>query len=192
MPRRADSGPAGRPCQMSLAMRHPFASDSSKPRAFTGNRRHSFITRTRGALSLVALCIAALGRSAGAADSAPPPGPALFTPAAFHRIEIQLSPASEAGLRREPRRDVRATVVIDDLAYPESRLHLKGATGSFRPIDDRPSLTVKLRDDGGETTVKFHLNNAVEDPGLLNEWLVRKPSARPAFPRPGPRMRASA
>lgn len=103
-------------------------------------------------------------------DPNAPAGPALFTPAAFHRIDIQLSPTALAGLRHEPRRDARATVVIDEIAYPEARLHLKGATGSFRSIDDRPSMTIKLRDDGGETTAKFHLNNAVEDPGLLNEW----------------------
>ncbi len=169
---------------MPLAMRHPFASESSKPRACPGHQRHSFIARTRGALCLVALCFTALSRSAGAADSTPPPGPALFAPAAFHRIEIQLSPTSEAGLRREPRRDVRATVVIDDVAYPESRLHLKGATGSFRPIDDRPSLTVKLRDDGGETTLKFHLNNAVEDPGLLNEWFGTEAFREAGVPAP--------
>lgn len=88
-------------------------------------------------------------------------------------IRITVDAASVARLRSLPREDVSARVGIDDLAEQPVRIHLKGSTGSFRPVDDRPGLTMRFdRDDSTQRGLgvrTLHLNNAVEDPSLLQE-----------------------
>ena len=54
-------------------------------------------------------------------------------------------------------------------------VHLKGAAGSFRPLDDKPGLTLSFdRFRRGQLLhglSKVHLNNSVEDPSYLTEEL---------------------
>jgi len=56
---------------------------------------------------------------------------------------------------------------------PDVALHLKGSAGSFRPVDDKPGLTLILSrgESGGRFhgLRKFHLNNSVQDPTYLSE-----------------------
>jgi hypothetical protein len=58
--------------------------------------------------------------------------------------------------------------------YEKVRLRIKGAVGSFRAIDDKPSLTL---DFGADADRRFHglrrihLENSVEDPTYLNQLL---------------------
>ncbi|NBP23979.1 MAG: hypothetical protein EBU81_05395, partial [Proteobacteria bacterium] len=67
-------------------------------------------------------------------------------------------------------------------------LHLKGGTGSFRPIDDRPSLTLSTSDHFGSErllgTTKLHLNNGVEDPSRWREILGRQLLGELGLPTP--------
>ncbi|MFM1868269.1 MAG: hypothetical protein RL591_1677, partial [Planctomycetota bacterium] len=53
---------------------------------------------------------------------------------------------------------------------------LKGAAGSFQSFDERPGFTINLGKFDGKSRFhgmrKFHLNNAVQDPTLLSEWLA--------------------
>jgi hypothetical protein len=55
-------------------------------------------------------------------------------------------------------------------------LHLKGAAGSFRGVDDKPAFTVNFgRFADGQRfhgLQKIHLNNSVQDPSYLNEFLA--------------------
>jgi hypothetical protein len=90
-------------------------------------------------------------------------------------IEIELGDPELRSLRDHPRRYVAAGLTIAGKKFPQIGIHLKGSTGSFEPIDKKPGLTVNLSRftqgasiDGLE---KFHLNNSVEDPSYLNEWL---------------------
>jgi spore coat protein H len=117
-----------------------------------------------------------------AARPASPAKPALATDAstAFFRdgvvprLKIQISDAEMQKLRQQERSYVRCTVIEDDRTqYQDVGIHLKGAAGSFRGVDDRPALTLNF-DKYKEGQVfhdldKVHLNNSVQDPGYLNE-----------------------
>jgi spore coat protein H len=106
-------------------------------------------------------------------------GSELFDPATpLHRIEIQLDENPLGALRTAPRTDVVARAQIDGHPVVELSLHLKGATGSFRPIDDRPSFTLSTSKRSGSErilgTTKLHLNNGVEDSSRWREILGRE------------------
>ena len=100
-------------------------------------------------------------------------GAELFDHETVYRIQIELSPANVQALRASSRRYVRATVRQDGKIYQEVGIHLKGSTGSFRSIDDKPGLTLDFgRFVSGQKfhgLRKIHLNNSVEDPAYLNE-----------------------
>jgi hypothetical protein len=96
----------------------------------------------------------------------------------LHRIEIHLDENPLESLRKAPRTDVVARVQVDGHPMVELSLHLKGATGSFRPIDDRPSFTLSTSKRSGSErilgTTKLHLNNGVEDSSRWREILGRE------------------
>ena len=103
------------------------------------------------------------------------PGSELFTNDSVVSIRIQLSPQGLAMLREESRRYVRAVVCAEGKVYREVGVHLKGSTGSFRGIDDKPSLTLDFGRfiNGGKFHAlrKIHLNNSVEDTSYVNEQI---------------------
>ena len=106
-------------------------------------------------------------------------GSELFDPATpLHRIEIHLDENPLDSLRKDPRTDIVARVQVDGHPMVELSLHLKGATGSFRPIDDRPSFTLSTSKRSGSErilgTTKLHLNNGVEDSSRWREILGRE------------------
>jgi hypothetical protein len=106
----------------------------------------------------------------------------------FHTMRISVDAASVARLRATPREDVTARVVMDDRAEQSVRFHLKGSTGSFRPVDDRPGLTVRFdREDSSQRGLghrTLHLNNAVEDPSLLQEAFAASVFREAGIPAP--------
>lgn len=67
-------------------------------------------------------------------------------------------------------------------------VHLKGAAGSFRHVDDTPALTLnfgKLQD--GQTCFghrKIHLNNSVQDPARIDEIVASEMYLRSGVPTP--------
>lgn len=91
-------------------------------------------------------------------------------------LEIELGPKELDALRREPRKYVKATLKEGDkVIYREVGVHLKGAAGSFRAIDDKAGLTLNMhkftpgqRFHGMD---KFHLANSVQDPSYLSELI---------------------
>ena len=129
----------------------------------------------------VALMMAGWGIVAGTA------GP-WTVGSAVTEIRLQLEEAAQESLRQNPRQDVVATVVLDGVRWEQVHVHLKGSTGSFRPLDDRPSWTVDLDDRKAgrrfRGTSKFHLNNAAEDPSYFSEWLGHAVFARAGIPTP--------
>lgn len=100
----------------------------------------------------------------------------LFEKAAVIEVRVELKPEAVESLRKDPRAWVFATVTDNTGVYPEVSVHLKGATGSFQPVDERPSLTLDFCRSGSERKFRglrrIHLNNSVEDPSLLNEKLA--------------------
>ncbi len=112
---------------------------------------------------------------AASEGSPPAPAPELFTTGQVRCLRIELSADALQSLRDAPRVYVRALVREGDRAYPDTGLHLKGRSGSFRSVAEKPGLTLSFdrfspsQRFHGHT--KIHLNNSVEDPSYLNEYL---------------------
>ncbi|MBL9173769.1 MAG: CotH kinase family protein [Verrucomicrobiales bacterium] len=87
----------------------------------------------------------------------------------FSEFRITLGADALHRLRESPRKSVTAMVRRDGRELPGARIHLKGSTGSFQPVDERPSLTVSFDTPSGPA--RLHLENSVEDPSLLHYWL---------------------
>jgi len=103
------------------------------------------------------------------------PGADLFTNAVIHRLQIEIGPAEVAKLRQNPRAYVPAVVRDGTNLHSKVGVHLKGSTGSFRNLDDKPGFTLNFgKFAPGQTfhgLKKVHLNNSVEDPSYLNDML---------------------
>jgi hypothetical protein len=73
---------------------------------------------------------------------------------------------------------VKAQVWEGDTVYTNVAIHLKGAMGSFRPIDDNPGLTLNFAKFApGQTFHGLHkisLNNSVQDRSFITEKLCRE------------------
>ncbi len=119
----------------------------------------------------------ALGQGAGGGSqpTATPPlkGEGLFAANPIRRLAIEIPPEEMASLRRDAREFVPATVREDQTVCREVAVHLKGSTGSFRGLDDKPSLTLDFarfqRDQRFHGLRRIYLNNSVEDPACVNE-----------------------
>ena len=112
----------------------------------------------------------------------------VFTNQEVPRIEIEIPEKDVATLRRyewrgfqgeeQKRPAVKATVRDGAATYRDVSVHLKGAAGSFRSIDDEPALTLNFdKHVPGQTfhgLERFSLNNSVQDRSLLNEQVCRE------------------
>ena len=91
-------------------------------------------------------------------------------------IRLTLSPEALAHLESSPRDLVPARLDWNGTNLPAVQVRLKGSTGSFRPVSDRPGLTVVWEEAspvaGLSTRRSIHLNNSVEDPSCLQEALA--------------------
>ena len=99
---------------------------------------------------------------------------ALFTNGVVLVLKIDVPSAGMRSLRRDGRAYVRATVREGKTVYTNVMVRLKGGAGSFRPVDDKPGLTLKIGETNGPTfhgLKKLHLNNSVQDQTYLSEWL---------------------
>ena len=100
-------------------------------------------------------------------------------------VRIEIPKEGMAVLRRSgwgggenQRPNVKATVRETDRVYTNVAIHVKGAAGSFRPIDQNPCLTLNF--DKFAKGQRFHglqkisLNNSVQDPTFLTERICRQ------------------
>lgn len=98
-----------------------------------------------------------------------------FLAGPIQRIELEIKDEDVEALRREPRRYVEAAIRSGGKVYEGMAVKLKGADGSFRPIDEKPCFTINTdKYKGGERfhgLKKFHLNNAREDPSFLRQMI---------------------
>ena len=103
------------------------------------------------------------------------PGADLFTNGPVPELRFEVSPANLNSLRRDGRVVVPVTLHEGERSYKDVGLHLKGAAGSFRPVDDKPGLTLNFGHfTPGQTfhgLRKLNLNNSVQDPSYFNEAL---------------------
>lgn len=95
----------------------------------------------------------------------------FFSGAELHRVEVQLDDHAVSQLRSSPRDDVRGIVTDGAGRWTNVSIHLKGATGSFRAINDKPSFTLSFKGAAFHGLAKIHMNNSVEDPTLANELI---------------------
>lgn len=120
----------------------------------------------------------------------------LFKGTNIVRVSITIPESGIQSLRRTPwgpgngakRPEVKATVSDGQLTYKNVALHLKGAAGSFRPVDDRPGMTLNFdKFVKGQTfhgVEKISLNNSVQDPSYISEKLSREIYAKAGVPVP--------
>ena len=120
------------------------------------------------------------------------PGAQIFSQPTLVTFQIELAPAAQESLRRAPRTYAPATITIDGQAWTNVAIHVKGAAGSTRPVDDRPALTLSFSKlVSGRRWLglrKIHLNNSVQDGSYMNEYLASElfraanvPTPRVAF-----------
>lgn len=90
-------------------------------------------------------------------------------------LELEIGKKEMDALRRNPRAYVRATLKDGGTTYPNIGIHIKGAAGSFRGIDDKPGLTLNMNLYDEETLFhgmdKFHLANSLQDQTYVHELL---------------------
>lgn len=101
---------------------------------------------------------------------------AFFSRDKIMTLKIELGPKELESLRRDPRKYVKATFKEGDkIVGADIGVHVKGAAGSFRGIDDKPSLTLNMDKftDGQRFhgMDKFHLANSLQDPSYLSELI---------------------
>jgi hypothetical protein len=86
------------------------------------------------------------------------------------RIEIVTTARALESLRAEPRKRVPARITISSGREISGRIRLKGH-GSFRPVDDKPSLTIDFDSAPENWPKRVHLNNSIEDATYIQEKL---------------------
>jgi hypothetical protein len=103
----------------------------------------------------------------------------LFEGRLVPQFRIEIAPPEMQQLRNEPRKNVKAQIKVTtpdgEQTFKDVAIHLKGAAGSFRGVDDRPALTLNLdKFTKGQEFYdldKFHLNNSVQDGSYVHELL---------------------
>lgn len=99
----------------------------------------------------------------------------LFSSGKVLQISIELTNESLESLRREDRKYVPATLKEGGKIYGKVAIHLRGAAGSTRSIDDKPGLTLNMdKFVEGQKFYgmdKWYLTNSVQDPTYANELL---------------------
>ena len=120
------------------------------------------------------MALALLLSSLGAALAANPPGHELFNETAVRHFKINIEPAEWDKLKADNRTYVRASITVDGEAFKPVGVRLKGQ-GSFRPLEDKPSLAVKFDEfaDGQKFCglTKIMLNNSSQDRSYLSEYI---------------------
>lgn len=112
----------------------------------------------------------AQGRNAGAESDE------YFKSGKILHLELEIGPKEMDSLRREPRKYVKAQLKEEGkVVGKDLGVHVKGAAGSTRGIDDKPGLTLNMdkfdvpqRFHGMD---KFHLANSVQDGSYLSELI---------------------
>ncbi len=99
----------------------------------------------------------------------------LFKTPKVLEIAIELDNKELDALRRAPRTYAKATLKVGAKVYPNVGIHIKGAAGSYRGIDDKPGLTINMNKFDEAALFfgmdKFHLANSVQDGSYVSELI---------------------
>lgn len=123
-------------------------------------------------------------------------GDDLFTNSFVRHLRIEIPEQGMAILRvpvprsrnASQRPAVSATVREGDRVWTNVAVHLKGSMGSFRPVTDKPALTLNF--DRFAEGQRFHglqkisLNNSVQDPSYTSEKVCREIFVAAGVPAP--------
>jgi hypothetical protein len=138
-------------------------------------------------LVILLACLATPSARPAGKPAGEDPSHALFAEHALPHLQIEISPRDLNFLRQYewdrsepdlPRTNVLATVREGSITYTNVTLHLKGAAGSFRPVDEKPAFTLSF--DKAAEGQRFHglqkisLNNSVQDASYLSEIISRE------------------
>ncbi len=117
---------------------------------------------------------------------------ALFSGTEIPHLVIEIADDEMEVLRSQKRQSTRSNVWVTvregGILYTNVALHLKGSSGSFRAVDQKPALTLSF--DQADESQRFHglqkisLNNSVQDPTFLCEMLGRGMFAEAGIPVP--------
>ena len=144
----------------------------------------------------LALFATALMFAAGAAwaasyapgKSKPVPGAEIFDNQHVLPLRIEIAPNELKALQQDNRRFVRATVREGTNVWKEVGLHVKGAAGSTRDLNDKPALTLAFaKFTPGQRfhgLRKIHLNNSVQDGSYLTENICSELFRKAGVPTP--------
>jgi hypothetical protein len=102
---------------------------------------------------------------------------AFFTNGTIVQLSIEASPSATEilrnTLRNGPRESVSVTLREGATVYHNVAVRLKGGSGSFRRLDERPGFTLDFNlyqpDARFHGLKKLHLNNGAQDPTCLSE-----------------------
>ena len=151
-------------------------------------RTRSHSLRVLGVLLAFAIATPVLAASYARKEKRAP-GEEIFDNKTVLPIRIEISSSELAWLRRGDRQDVRATVYEGSNVWHDVALHVKGAAGSRRPIDDqKPALTLSFNkftpDQKFHGLRKIHLNNSVQDGSYMNENICSELFRKAGVPTP--------
>jgi hypothetical protein len=136
--------------------------------------RHNSAERMR--ILFLAFVLALITVMAGAAErTKKDPGEKFFTEPEIRTFNFEVSEAALNQLRRSPRSYVTGTVREGQHVLTNVAVRLKGM-GSFRGIDEKPSLAVKFNEFATNQHYrglsKLMFNNSAQDPTYLAEMLA--------------------
>lgn len=98
-----------------------------------------------------------------------------FLAGPIQTLEITVSDEDLEALRKDPRRYVEGQINDGKKVHRGVAVKLKGAEGSFQPVDSKPCFTINTdKYKGGDRFhgfKKFHLNNAREDASFLRQMI---------------------
>lgn len=157
--------------------------------------RHRVVWECSLLLCVWALMVAVLPGSLAAPGAKGAAQSDLFDGTNIVRISITIPESGMQMLRRTQwggsggkRPETKATVSDGVQTYKDVAIHLKGAAGSFRPVDERPGLTLNF--DKFVKGQKFHglekisLNNSNQDATYISEKLSREIYRKAGVPVP--------
>lgn len=167
------------------------------PRCISGSHRGAFLVATVRFLVPVLIAVVHLGTATvvGAAGDPEAENSDLFLEDRITSIEIEVPPDAFREMQQSrkfkgqgERKGYLVSVREGAQTYPKVDLHLKGAIGSFRPIDDTPSFTLDFDRHIGPQRFhglgKISLNNSFQDPARTSERFARELYRKVGVPAP--------
>ena len=143
-------------------------------------------------LFALSLAVGAPGQAAGSGDPDATVLEGLFAGRTVLHIDIEIPPEGirtlSGGWGGNRRPSTKATIREGGRVYTNVAIHIKGGVGSFRPINADPAFTLNFEKNAPGQTFhglkKLSLNNSVQDPTFLNDFICRDLFIRAGSPTP--------